>query len=143
MAELKTRKNDASVTAFLDAVEHSQRREDAFALLKLFAQATKMPARMWGDSIVGFGEYHYSSERSRQQGDWPLTGFSPRKRNLTVYIMPAFDNYRDLLQVLGKHRTSVSCIYFSRLSAIDTRVLARIVRRSVSDMKKLYDWKND
>ena len=143
MAALKTRKNDDSVTAFLNAVEHPQRREDAFLLLELFEKVTRMPARMWGNSIVGFGEYHYKSERSRQEGDWPLTGFSPRKRYLTVYIMPGFDNYQDLMQELGKHRTSVSCIYFNRLADIDSTVLARVIRRSVEDMKVMYDWKRD
>ena len=141
MSDLKTRKNDASVSDFLQAVEHPQRREDALALLALFEKVTRMPARMWGDSIVGFGEYHYQSERSRQQGDWPLTGFSPRKRNLTIYIMPGFDAYRDLMADLGKHKTSVACLYINRLSDIDTAILARIIRRSVADMKKSYAWK--
>ncbi len=140
MSELKTRKNDASVIDFLDGVEQPQRREDALSLLALFEKATEMPARMWGDSIVGFGEYHYKSERSRQEGDWPLTGFSPRKRNLTVYIMPGFDTYRELMQDLGKHKTSVSCIYINRLSDIDTAVLEKVIRRSVSDMKRMYTW---
>ena len=118
MSELKTRKNDNSVIDFLHGVEHPQRREDALALLALFEKVTRMPARMWGDSIVGFGEYHYRSERSRQQGDWPLTGFSPRKRNLTVYIMHGFDSYQELMRELGKHKTSVSCIYINRLSEL-------------------------
>ncbi len=143
MSQLKTRKNDASVIDFLHGVEHAQRREDALALLALFEKTTKMPARMWGDSIVGFGEYHYHSQRSRQHGDWPLTGFSPRKRNLAIYIMPGFDNYQDLLQDLGKHKTSVACLYINKLAEIDSSVLAKLVRRSVADMKLLYDWKSD
>ena len=93
---------------------------------------------MWGDSIVGFGEYHYKSERSSQEGDWPLTGFSPRKRNMTVHIMPGFTKYKDLMNKLGKHKTSVSCIYFNKLQDINTEVLKQVIRRSVADMKKIY-----
>ena len=100
-----------------------------------------MQPKMWGDSIVGFGEYHYKSERSSQEGDWPLTGFSPRKRNMTVYIMPGFRNYRDLMSRLGKHKSSVSCIYFNKLEDINAKVLKQIIRRSVADMKKIHKLK--
>ncbi|MDH3629750.1 MAG: DUF1801 domain-containing protein [Gammaproteobacteria bacterium] len=141
MTELKTKKTRASVPAFLKSVENEQRRKDSLKLLDIFKQVTKMPPILWGNSIVGFGEYHYKSERSRQEGDWPLTGFSPRKRNMTVYIMPGFANYQDLLEKLGRHKTSVSCIYFNNLENIDVRVLKQIIRRSVVDMKKLYPWK--
>ncbi len=141
MAELKTKKTRASVTAFLESVENEQRREDAFELLEIFKQTTKMAPALWGNSIVGFGEYHYKSERSSQEGDWPLTGFSPRKRNMTVYIMPGFTNYQELLSKLGQHKTSVSCIYFNKIENIDVKVLKQIIRRSVVDMKKLYTWK--
>lgn len=141
MAELKTKKTRASVSKFLESVENEQRRKDSLELLEIFKYATKMPPALWGNSIVGFGEYHYKSERSSQEGDWPLTGFSPRKRNMTVYIMPGFKGYQDLLSKLGKHKTSVSCIYFDKLENIDVKVLSQIVRRSVADMKKLYQWK--
>jgi hypothetical protein len=140
MAELKTRKTDASVTDFLLSVEHGQRRADSLVLLDIFTQVTRMPAKLWGSSIVGFGEYHYESARSTAQGDWPLTGFSPRKRNMTVYIMPGFSAYQDLLAVLGKHRISVSCLYFGRLEHIDLKILQQLIRRSVADMKKRYRW---
>ena len=141
MAELKTKKTRASVPTFLKSVENEQRREDSFELLEIFKQTTKMSPTLWGNSIVGFGEYHYKSDRSSQEGDWPLTGFSPRKRNMTVYIMPGFTNYQDLLNKLGRHKTSVSCIYFSKLENIDVKVLKQIIRRSVADMKKIYKWK--
>lgn len=141
MAELKTKKSTASVAKFLQTVEHERRREDALALLDIFQQTTKMKPALWGDSIVGFGEYHYDSERSSQQGDWPLTGFSPRKRNMTVYIMPGFSAYQELLAKLGKHKTSVSCVYFNKLDDIDVKVLKQLIRRSVADMKKRYEWK--
>ena len=141
MAELKTRKTDASVSAFLDSVDNQQRRSDAFALIEIFEQVTRMSPALWGNSIVGFGEYHYKSDRSSQEGDWPLTGFSPRKQNMTVYIMPGFSDYQDLLAKLGKHKTSVSCIYFTKLENIDVKILKQLIRKSVVDMKKKYQWK--
>ncbi len=141
MTELKTKKTGASVPRFLKSVENEQRRKDSFELLEIFKQVTKMPPRLWGNGIVGFGEYHYKSKRSSQEGDWPLTGFSPRKQNMTVYIMTGFTNYQELLDKLGQHKTSVSCIYFSKLENIDVKVLKQIIRRSVADMKKYYKWK--
>ena len=142
MGELKTKRSAKSVEKFLLAVDNDQRRNDAFALLEIFTQATKMSPALWGDSIVGFGEYHYESDRSSQKGDWPLTGFSPRKRNMTVYIMPGFDEYRSELTKLGKHKLSVSCIYFNKLTDIDTKILKRIIRSSVATMKKKYAWQH-
>lgn len=138
MSELKTKRTDDSVEAFLGAVENKQRREDSIALLDIFERATSMKPALWG-SIVGYGQYHYKSERSSQEGDWPLTGFSPRKANLTVYVMPGFDTYQDQLARLGKHKTSVSCLYINKLSDIDTTVLENIIRDSVKAMKQQYD----
>ncbi|MEM6581949.1 MAG: DUF1801 domain-containing protein [Pseudomonadota bacterium] len=141
MAELKTKKSDASVTTFLSRIEPLQRRDDGFALLQIFSDVTKMQPALWGGSIIGFGEYHYKSDRSRQEGDWPLTGFSPRKRNMTVYIMPGFSEYQDLLVQLGRHQVSKSCLYFARLDNVDITILKRIIRQSVAEMKKRYSWK--
>ena len=141
MAELKTKKTGASVPTFLKSVENEQRRRDSIELLEIFKQVTKMSPKLWGDSIVGFGEYHYKSERSSQEGDWPLTGFSPRKRSMTVYIMPGFTDYQELLSKLGQHKTSVSCIYFNKLDNVDVKILKQIIQRSVADMKKIYKWK--
>ncbi len=141
MAELKTKKTGASVPTFLKSVENEQRRRDSIELLEIFKQVTKMSPKLWGDSIVGFGEYHYKSERSSQEGDWPLTGFSPRKRSMTVYIMPGFTDYQELLSKLGQHKTSVSCIYFNKLENVDVKILKQIIQRSVADMKKIYKWK--
>ena len=90
--------------------------------------------------MIGYGKYHYKYKSGRE-GDWFITGFSPRKRNMTVYIMPGFSNYQALLAKLGKHKTSVSCIYFNKLADIDVKILRQIIRRSVADMKKRYDWK--
>ena len=142
MAELKTKRTRSSVAGFIESVENKRRREDAFVLLDVFRQLTGFEPALWGDSIIGFGEYHYESDRSQQKGDWPLTGFSPRKRNLTIYIMPGFSNYQDLLGQLGKHKTSVSCIYINKLDDIDLNILKQIVSQSVDEMKSLYRWKS-
>ena len=138
MAELKTKKNNASVTAFVKAVENDQRRTDAKALLKLFREATGLRPKMWGDSIIGYGSYHYKSPRSSQEGDWPLTGFSPRKRNLSIYIMPGFRDKKtkDLLKKLGKYKNSVSCLYVNKLSDVDSKVLTKIISQGFKEMKK-------
>lgn len=138
MAELKTKVTKASPAAFIKAIEDKEKRADSLALLKLFAAATGEKPKLWGEAIVGYGQYHYESERSAQKGDWPLTGFSPRKANLTVYIMPGFETYGDLMRNLGTYKTSVSCLYIKRLSDIDTKVLTKLIKRSVADMKKKY-----
>lgn len=90
---------------------------------------------MWGTSIVGFGSYHYKSERSSQEGDWPLTGFSPRKQSLTIYVMPGFEHYQELLEKLGKHKTSKSCLYINKLSDVDMDILKKIIEKSYLHMK--------
>lgn len=100
MSELKTQVNDASVVDFIEAVESDQKRQDSLALLEIFKRVTGETPKMWGTSMIGFGSYHYKSERSAQEGDWPLTGFSPRKQGLTVYIMPGFKAYADLMKDL-------------------------------------------
>jgi hypothetical protein len=138
MAELKTLKNNASVEDFINSVEDEQKRNDCHELLKLFEEVTKEKATMWGTSIIGFGQYHYKSERSKQEGDWPLTGFSPRKQNLTIYIMPGFKNYQKELEVIGKYKNSVSCLYIKKLADINSDILKKIIASSVDEMKKQY-----
>lgn len=138
MSELKTQKNDSSVEAFIDSIENAQRRADASELLTIFEKATGMQPKLWGASIVGYGQYRYKSERSKQEGDWPLVAFSPRKANLTIYAMPEVKNYQDNLAKLGKHKTSVACIYVNKLSDIDREVLTQIIKDSVAEMKRLY-----
>jgi hypothetical protein len=136
MAELKTKPSDASVEEFLNKVEPAEKRRDAFKILDLMQEITGEKPVMWGTSIVGFGKYHYKSERSSQEGDWPLIGFSPRKQNLTIYILSGFGNSQDLLQQLGKYKTSVSCLYIKRLSDVDQDVLAELVKKAFADMKQ-------
>lgn len=139
MAELKTQLTKQKVGTFIATVSDKEKQKDAKALLALMKGATGMPPKMWGTSIIGFGMYHYKSERSSQEGDWPLTGFSPRKQNLTVYIMPGFSAYEGLLKKLGKYKKSVGCLYINKLSDVDTKVLAKIVQTSVRDMRKKYN----
>ena len=138
MSELKTKVTKESVSAFIENIPDEGKREDSSALLKIFKEATKMNPKMWGTSIIGYGSYHYKSERSAQEGEWPLTGFSPRKQNLTIYIMLGFKNYESILQKLGTYKTSVGCLYIKRLSDVDTKVLAQLIETSTSDMKKKY-----
>jgi len=130
MAELKTKKTDASVQAFLDAVEHPTRREDSFAILDMMREITGHEPAMWGPSIVGFDSYHYRYASGRE-GDWPVVGFSPRKRNLTLYIMDGFDGYDALLAKLGKFKTGKSCLYIHKLADVDQETLRELVRQSV------------
>lgn len=144
MAELKTKVNNASVTAFINVVADPVQRADAKKLLTLFKKVTKEKPKMWGTSIIGFGSYHYKSEHSAQEGDWPLVGFSPRKQNLTLYVMPyfmpGFKNYKPLLEKLGKYKTSSgSCLYIKRLSDVNLTVLEKLVSQSFVGMKKKHN----
>jgi len=137
MAELKTKKNDGDVKEFLNRTEDVTRRADSFTVLDLMRAATGAEGVMWGDSIVGFGSYHYKYASGRE-ADWPLVAFSPRKDNLTLYIMPGFDQYDTLLQNLGKHKTGKACLYIKRLSDVNLAVLKELVDRSVEHMLKTH-----
>lgn len=134
MAEPKTKKTDASVEAFLDAVADPGRREDARAVLALMKRITGEEPKMWGPSIVGFGSWTYTYA-SGQTGEWPVAGFSPRKHALTLYVMPGFEKDADLMERLGKHKTGKSCLYLNRLADVDAGVLEELVRRSVERMR--------
>jgi hypothetical protein len=142
MAEPKTKKNDASVTTFIRAIKDDTKRKDCEAILAMMKKITMQEPKMWGSSIVGFDSYHYKSERSKQEGDWFITGFSPRKQNLTIYIMPGFSAYDELMQKLGKHKTSVSCLYIKKLADVDGKVLKELVTRSFNYMKEKYKIKD-
>lgn len=139
MAELKTKPTDQKAEDFLNTIEPKEKREDGLKILAVMKKITGEEPRMWGTSIVGFGMYHYKSERSSQEGDWPLIGFSPRKQNLTLYIMPGFNNIKEYLDRLGKHKVSVGCLYIKRLSDIDMSVLEEIIEKTYIEMKKLYN----
>ena len=135
-AELKTKLNDASVEDFLNTVSDEQIRADCFEIAKIMRQVTKAEPKMWGSSIVGFGSYHYKGASGRE-GDWMLVGFSPRKQNLTLYIMAGFDRYNELMKKLGKFSTGKSCLYIKKLADVDKKVLKELISESVKMMKKL------
>jgi len=137
MAALKTQKTDASVEAFLQTVKDEAKRKDCEAVLKMMKQASKEEPKMWGTSIVGFGTYHYKSERSRQEGDWFFIGFSPRKANLTLYLMPGVNYYKEHLEKLGKFKTGGSCLYITKLESVDTKVLKELVTAAYRKMKEM------
>jgi hypothetical protein len=133
---LKTQRNRSSVTAFLDAVTDDARRKDCRTVAALMQDVTGEKPAMWGTSMVGFGSYHYKYA-SGQEGDWPLVGFSPRKDSLTLYIMPGFHEYTELLGRLGKHKKGVSCLYIKSLDDVDLPTLKTLVRQSVRHMKRM------
>ncbi len=137
MAENKTKQTTGSAEKYLTSVADENRRQDAFKVLTLMKRVTKEGPKMWGSSLVGFGNYHYKYESGRE-GDFFLTGFSPRKQNLVVYIMPGFGKYDALMKDLGKYKTGKSCLYIKRLSDIDVKILEKLIRQSVKDMKKMY-----
>lgn len=133
MSELKTRPTTASVADFL-AVLDDARRADCEAVQRMMEAATGERAEMWGSGIVGFGRYAYTNS-TKKTYEWPLVGFSPRKHDLTLYIMPGFDGFAELLPKLGKHRRSVSCLYLKRLADVDLAVLEKIIAGSVRAME--------
>src|SRR5690554_2410098 len=129
MAELKTKKNDSDIIEFLNKIDNEEKKTDCFKLLELFEQLTNETPKMWGTSIVGFGSYHYKSDSGRE-GEWFLTGFSPRKQNLTIYIIAGFGEYDDIMQNLGKYKTGSSCLYVKKLADIDLEKLKTLVEKS-------------
>ena len=137
MAENKTKKTDLSVDEFIDAVESETKREDARQIVSLMHEITGDEPKMWGPSIIGFGDLRYVYENGRE-GDWFKVGFSPRKTNLTLYIMPGFSEYGDLLDTLGKYKTGKSCLYIKRLSDIDEDVLTELIQKSVDHITQKY-----
>ena len=139
MAEPKTKVTNQNPKDFLNKVEPEQKRLDGLALLEMFEKVTGEKAVMWGTGIIGFGKYHYKSEKSSQEGDWMLVGFSPRKQNLTLYIMHGNNDSSALLEKLGKHKTSGGiggCLYINKLSDVDQTVLAKLIETSFQYMKK-------
>lgn len=131
---MKTQRSKKSVEAFLKGVE-AKYRADCRTVLELMKEVTGEKPAMWGTSMVGFGSYHYKGSSGRE-GDWFLTGFSPRKQNLTLYIMPGFERYQALLSKLGKHKTGKSCLYINSLGDIHMPTLRKLVKQSVGQMVK-------
>jgi uncharacterized protein DUF1801 len=135
MAELKTKPTNASVKEFLNQIADEERRKDCFAVAKMMEEITGSKPKMWGPSIVGFGTYHYKYASGRE-GDWPITGFSPRKKDLTLYIMMGFEKSPELMKQLGKHSTSKSCLYIKRLSDIHVPTLKKLIQQSVKQLRQ-------
>jgi hypothetical protein len=135
MAEVKTKPTKQSVAAFLKTVTDSQKREDTEAVISLMRDATKYEPVIWGTNIIGFGTYTYKYASGRE-GDWPIIGLSPRKQNLTLYLMAGHSESKDLLAKLGKHSTGGSCLYIKRLADIDMPTLKALIKRAVATMKK-------
>lgn len=134
MAELKTKPNKLSVEKFLNSVKDEKKKADSFKVLELMKKITKEEPVMWGPSIVGFGKYHYKYASGRE-GEFFVTGFSPRKQNLTLYIMSGFKKYDGLMKKLGKYKTGSSCLYINKLEDVDLKVLKSLITESVKYMK--------
>jgi hypothetical protein len=137
MATLKTQPNQQSVQEYLRQIEDPHQQKDAKRILQLMEEISGETAKMWGDSMIGFGSYHYRYASGRE-GDWFLTGFSPRKKQFSLYIMAGFERYEALLQKLGKYKTGKSCLYIKNLSDVDEAILRELIRASVDYMKSQY-----
>lgn len=137
MAQPKTQVNDADVIEFLNSVSDDQKRGDALTVHEMMGTITRRGAKMWGTSIVGFGSYQTTNADGRK-AEWMITGFSPRKSALTLYIMGGFSDHDELLAKLGKYKTGKSCLYIKRLADIDQKILARLIRASVAYMRRTY-----
>ncbi len=140
MAELKTKPTAASVADFLATVDDPRKRADCKKIAAMMRRATGKRAKMWGPSIIGFGSYHYRYA-SGQEGDWMITGYSPRKQAITLYIMPGFKQFDSLMKKLGKHKTGKSCLYINKLDDVDEGVLETLITKSVEHMRKTYPTK--
>jgi hypothetical protein len=138
VAENKTKTTGASVTAFISSISDEQKRADARKVAAMMRKATGKRAKMWGPSIVGYGTYHYKYASGRE-GDFLMTGFSPRKQALTIYVIPGFSHFENLMNKLGKYKTGKSCLYIKRLSDIDEKILEQLINRSVKHMRKHYE----
>jgi hypothetical protein len=139
MAELKTKQTNEDVREFINSfADTEQKREDSFELLRLMQEFTGYEPKMWGASIIGFGSYHYKSERSRQEGDWPLVGFSPRKAAISLYVYSGLPEHEYLLKDLGKFKMGKACIYVKKLSDINQDALKNLIRESIDFLKTKY-----
>ena len=137
MSGNKTVATDGSVEDFLNSVEHPVRREDGLRLNEMFKRITGWQPKMWGPSIIGYGEYHYKYDSGRE-GDFLATGFSPRKANQSIYIMPGYQDYGHIMTRLGKHKLGKACLYVTKLADIDEAVLEELVLTGLEDLKKKY-----
>jgi hypothetical protein len=133
----KTQETDNSVVEFIESVENSKKREDAYKLVDIFSETTGFEAKMWGPSIIGFGSYHYKYE-SGHEGDAPLVGFSPRKAKISLYFAPGEPKRENLLKEFGKHTTGKGCVYINKVADIDIAVLQSLITQSVQFLQAAY-----
>lgn len=138
MAEYKTKPTNLSVTSFINSIQDEKKRRDVRKVAAMMREATGSRAKMWGSNIVGYGQYHYKYDSGRE-GDFMITGFSPRKQALTLYVIPGFGHFESLMNKLGKYKTGRSCLYIKRLSDVDEKVLKRLIASSVKHMRKNYE----
>jgi len=142
MAELKTKQHDASVYEFIMSFANTeQKRTDSFEILQIMQEVTGFKPKMWGATMIGFGQYHYKSEKSRQEGDWLLVGFSPRKAAISLYVYAGYLGYAeqdDILKDLGKFSMGKGCIYVKKLSDIDKEVLKKLIRSTIEFLQKKF-----
>lgn len=137
MAENKTKQSNASVDKFIRSIKEEATREDCHKIIELMKSVTKEEPKMWGPSIIGFGTYHYKYASGRE-GDSCLTGFSPRKQNLTIYLMGGFEKQNAQLEKLGKHKIGKACLYIKSLKDVDLKILKEMIVNSINYMKKTY-----
>lgn len=139
MAEIKTQVHDGDVVEFIHSFADTEKKiEDALQLLDFMKKVTGFEAKMWGPSIIGFGKYHYKSDRSKQEGDWPLVGFSPRKAAISLYVYSGCEGQDELLQQLGKYKMGKGCIYVKKLTDINLEALEGLVLSSISFLQEKY-----
>ena len=138
MAELKTKPNRKSVTTYIKSIEDYKKRKDCITLMAMMKEITGKRPKMWGESIVGYGKYHYKYKSGRE-GDWFVTGFAPRKQNISIYIMPGFSKYQTIMKKLGKYKLGVSCLYIKTLEDVDHKSLHQLISKSVKDMDRIYE----
>ncbi|HHY82130.1 MAG TPA: DUF1801 domain-containing protein [Clostridiales bacterium] len=140
MSEVKTKPTNQDVNEFLMSIEPEKKRLDCIELKKVFDSVLDEEPALWNNNMIGYGTYHYKSERSKQEGDWPLIAFSPREQNIVIYLMPGVNKYKHLLDKLGKHKVSSgSCLYINKIEDINLDVLKELISTSVADMKKMYN----
>lgn len=139
MAELKTKQHDSDVFEFIDSFANTeQKRQDSYELVKLMQEFTGYPPKMWGPTMIGFGSYHYKSDRSRQEGDWPLVGFSPRKAAISLYVFTGNSDHEHLLKELGKFKIGKACIYVKKLSDINLDALKKLMGSTIDFLVEKY-----
>lgn len=139
MSQLKTKQTSADVLQFIDSFANTeQKKKDSYELIRIMQEVTGHEPKMWGPSIIGFGQYHYKSERSRQEGDWPLVGFSPRKAAISLYVFTGSEDHLHLLEGLGNYKMGKACIYIRKLSDINQDVLEKLIKATIDFLKSRY-----